>query len=1446
MGRTMNKLTKLVLSFLMVITCVNISSIRAEDGEDANYSEPEVAEQVTDVETPSEEPTVSADTTTSTDQPSTPEVTDSSATEGEEDSQPQQTIEEEGKEDAFASAETPETSATDENAGEQSNDSNEESDTEGQSANESVKDYSDAIHFNQDTDVTYNEDNTVATVTMTLDTEDNVYLDFSNAEEAIENNDNVAIDEDETSVNQKTWVFNITANGEYTFEAIAVDNDTLETVGSKEVKVTVDGIEETVKETEEPAESSEVDETEDNISTASLYDQQVAASSTAYNIYHYALIPGQSGESGDPDQSWFGIGVSSVTGLDNPSNYSYGTIISKDYTQKSVVKALFPDITYNGVTYKYATTEEQKSMKGYYTLTPSRLIVSNGANAGNNNYNPTKASGNKTYHLDYAMVLNEENIYTATFNVKYPNETKYSTITDYAQRVSEGTKESELKKPSMNEMTEDGVTYVFDGWYTDEGCTTKANFDGTINSNTSYYGKYVKKTTTITYVAKNGGSVSKAEETFNTLTGSASGSTATPSDGYYFVGWYDNADCTGTAVSTSAAFTPSKPVDGWTDATYYAKFEQKHEVTVKANSTTVTYDGQEHSATGVETYEFTVNGEKYTVSGLSTQDPKATDAGTYTNNVTGTATVTDANGNNVTDQFAVKTENGSLVINKAAVTLKSADLTKEYDGKALTNGDTALATATGFAEGEGATYTFTGSQKLVGSSANAFSYTLNSNTKADNYNITKTEGTLTVTNRDAKYEVTVKANSTTVTYDGQEHSATGVETYEFTVNGEKYTVSGLSTQDPKATDAGTYTNNVTGTATVTDANGNNVTDQFAVKTENGSLVINKAAVTLTAPTDSKVYDGTPLEAREVKVEGTLVAEDVQELKATGSITDEGSVTNGISLIFVSNTKSNNYVVTKNTGTLTVTKQTINPGTDPEKPDPSYKGVQVGTLESVMYNGSIQQQKPLVTDANGNALIEKTDYTLSYSNDTTNVGTVTVTVTGIGNYSGTVERTYNITKRNVTLISDDASKVYDGTPLTATEVTVEGDGFVEGEVSNLTATGTITNVGSVTNGISYTYGDNYKTGNYNVTKINGTLTVTSKSITPDTPDTKPEDKTGITVTDPTSYKYDGNNHQETLTVTDTKTGNALVVGTDYELTYSTEDFKNVGEITITVTGIGNYEGSFTKTYEITKRDITFTSPSASKTYDGSALTSTDIAITGDGFVEGQGASFNVTGSATEVGEVENTFEYAMNEGTNADNYNVTVVNGKLTITAAPVVPSNDTTPTTPVVPATTPTRRTTPVTPAQPEVTPTETPEATVEPTATPSATATPEVIDDDATPEVAAKGNWALINLIAAMVSVLLGVIALIAKHKDEEENDEEDSEEDENTSKRHRTWKIVSAIDAIVAVVAFILTEDITQKMVMVDKWTILMVVLAVVSVVSVYFARKWHEEDEETSEDA
>ena len=56
-------------------------------------------------------------------------------------------------------------------------------------------------------------------------------------------------------------------------------------------------------------------------------------------------------------------------------------------------------------------------------------------------------------------------------------------------------------------------------------------------------------------------------------TGEAHGSTATPKDGYKFVGWYNNAGCTDEPVSTEATFVPQK-VDGvYAEATYYAKFE---------------------------------------------------------------------------------------------------------------------------------------------------------------------------------------------------------------------------------------------------------------------------------------------------------------------------------------------------------------------------------------------------------------------------------------------------------------------------------------------------------------------------------------------------------------------------------------------------------------------------------------------------------------------------------------------------------------------------------------------------------------------------------------------------------------------------------------------------------------------------------------------------------
>ncbi len=68
---------------------------------------------------------------------------------------------------------------------------------------------------------------------------------------------------------------------------------------------------------------------------------------------------------------------------------------------------------------------------------------------------------------------------------------------------------------------------------------------------------------------------------------------------------------------------------------------------------------------------------------------------------------------------------------------------------------------------------------------------------------------------------------------------------------------------------------------------------------------------------------------------------------------------------------------------------------------------MATLEatSVIFSG--QAQTPAVTVKDGETtLVEKTDYTLTYKNNT-NIGTATVTVTGRGNYTGTVDLTFTI-------------------------------------------------------------------------------------------------------------------------------------------------------------------------------------------------------------------------------------------------------------------------------------------------------------------------------------------------------------------------------------------------------------------------------------------------------
>ncbi len=696
---------------------------------------------------------------------------------------------------------------------------------------------------------------------------------------------------------------------------------------------------------------------------------------------------------------------------------------------------------------------------------------------------------------------------------------------------------------------------------------------------------------------------------------------------------------------------------------------EKFEVTLVANNGTYTYDGAEHSATGVVTDTFTIGGVTFTVSGYTTEDPTQKNAGEYTNNITGTYVVKDAAGNDVTDQFTVKTINGSLVINKKAVTLKSADKTKEYDGTALVNGDTALAVESGFVDGEGATYSFTGSQTLVGSSANAFSYTLNSNTSADNYNITKTEGTLTVTNRDAKYEVTLVAKSGAYTYDGTEHTAAGVVTDTFEVEGNTYTVSGYETEDPAETNAGTYSNNISGTYTVKDSAGNVVTDQFSVKTQNGSLVINKKDVTLKSADKTKEYDGTALVNGDtaLETEDGFVAGEGATYNFTGSQTLVGSSENAFTYTLNEGTLAANYNITKTEGTLTVTNR-----------DAKYEVTLVANSGTYTYDGAEHSAIGVETDK---FTINGVEYTVSdYVTENpakTNAGTYSNNITGTFTVKdasdndvtdqfsvGTENGSLVINKKAVTLTSATDSKQYDGTPLTNGTVTAEG--FVDGEGATYNVTGSQTLVGSSANAFTYTLNEGTLADNYDITKTEGTLTVTNR-------DTKYE----VTlVANSTTATYDGQSHTAAGVVTDifTVNGNTYVVS-GYTTSNPTETnagtYDNVisGTYVVTDADGNDVTAQFTVNTEdgklvINKRTVTLTSATASKQYDGTALTrnaQSDVTVGGDGFVSGEGAAYDITGSQTLVGSSPNAFTYTLNEGTLAANYNITKTEGTLEVT-----------------------------------------------------------------------------------------------------------------------------------------------------------------------------------------
>ena len=837
-------------------------------------------------------------------------------------------------------------------------------------------------------------------------------------------------------------------------------------------------------------------------------------------------------------------------------------------------------------------------------------------------------------------------------------------------------------------------------------------------------------------------------------------------------------------------------------------------------------------------------GATYNVTGSQTK--KGTSKNTFTYELKSNTKASNYTIEVVYGDLTVTAENGEVV-----VVITGHKKSFEYDGheKSVKGYDVSITKGSTY---EVSDFTFNGNDEVKGTEANTYPMGLkvsdftNNN---DNYNKVKfvvTDGSLTITPKsitpDGPNTPEEKKTGITATdpvdsiYDGKAH------VNALTVKDTKTNKDLEENKDYTLTYVGDVVN--VGTVKIEVKGIGNYTGEFTKKYQ-----ITPREYTVTTDSANKTYDGTALTVGG-HVNGLVEGETVN-FKTTGSQTNEGTSDNTYELKFKGTAVETNYKHGKDSiGKLTVKKQSIDPGTDPEKPNPNYLGIEISDPSDEVYDGKEHKWSPTVVDKTGKELIVGTDYAVEYAtSDFTNVGTINVTITGIGNYTGKVTRTYSITPREYTITTLDGTKVYDGKALTNFGLV---DGIVYGETYSFKTTGSQTEVGTSDNTYEFKWDGTAKKSNYKLAKESiGKLTVKAKSIVPDGPDTPNEKKTGITVSEPSDSKYDGKEHKEVLTVTDTKTGKELVAGTDYSVTYSS-DLVNAGTVKVTVAGLGNYTGSFTKTYKIIKRSVTLTSATVSKVYDGSALTNTSIAVSGDGFVKGEGASYEVTGTQTEGGNSANAFEYKLNEKTLASNYNITKVVGTLTITAAPA----PVTPATPSTPSST--TSTTPRTPSAPQViTPAETVEKETTPKAEPKKE---EKVEEEYTPKASPQYYWALINLICAILTVLFGLLLLISKrHKDEDDDEEDDEtkqqtnnddEEKEQEKKRGLFTRVLAVLIAIVSVVFFLVTEDLSLPWTWTDQWTIWMVVIGFVQIVVFFVGRKWknvdNDDDDEEAQQA
>ena len=223
--------------------------------------------------------------------------------------------------------------------------------------------------------------------------------------------------------------------------------------------------------------------------------------------------------------------------------------------------------------------------------------------------------------------------------------------------------------------------------------------------------------------------------------------------------------------------------------------------------------------------------------------------------------------------------------------------------------------------------------------------------------------------------------------------------------------------------------------------------------------------------------------------------------------------------------------------------------------------------SKVYNGVVQKPTVTIKNAAGDTLTEDTDYTLTWpEEDSILTGVYTITVTGMGGYSGETQKSYAIVDGALTVSS-----------VTRTPISFNYNG--EQQQPAVKVTNSFGEVLAEGEDYTVTYPTSIAPGYYllRVDGINGYSGTIRKAYT------IKEEAVSINVTrTPTTFIANGAQQQPTVTVTN-GAGDVLTENVDYTVTYP--DSMGPGSYMLRVDGLGAYAGQFVRKAYVIKEALT---------------------------------------------------------------------------------------------------------------------------------------------------------------------------------------------------------------------------------------------------------------------